>query len=119
MQALSAVNSVLMRVPGAETATRAAITRFVKGSTGGPDADTRTKSGTYLVAAAYDVSGSLLAEVRLSGVNVYDFTAGMLSWGAERAAAGRLQGTGALGPVEGFGLDSLQAGAAEAALVRE
>jgi short subunit dehydrogenase-like uncharacterized protein len=119
MQALSAVNSALMRVPGARSATRASITRFVKGSTGGPDADTRTKSGSYVVAAAYDVTGSMLAEVRLSGVNVYDFTAGMLSWSAHRAAAGALQGTGALGPVEGFGLDYLQMGAAEAGLARE
>jgi hypothetical protein len=71
------------------------------------------------VAAAYDGAGSVLAGVRLSGVNVYDFTAGIPSWGAERAAAGALQGTRALGPVEGFGLDHLQAGAAEAGLVRE
>ena len=71
------------------------------------------------MAAAYDVSGSRLAEVRLSGINVYDVTAGMLSWGAQRAAAGGLQGTGALGPVEGFGLDHLQTGAAEAGLARE
>jgi short subunit dehydrogenase-like uncharacterized protein len=119
MQALSAVNSVLMRIPGARSATRAAVTRFVKGSTGGPDADARTKSGSYVVAAAYDGTGSELSEARLTGVNVYDFTAGMLSWGAQRAAAGALQGIGALGPAEGFGLDVLQTGAAEAGLARE
>ena len=45
--------------------------------------------------------------------------AGVLAWGAQRAAAGALQGTGALGPVESFGLDVLQTGAAEAGLVRE
>jgi short subunit dehydrogenase-like uncharacterized protein len=119
MQALSAINSVLMRIPGARSAAHAAITRFVKGSTGGPDADTRSQSGSYVVAAAYDGTGSELSEARLSGVNVYDFTAGMLSWGACRAADGALQGTGALGPAEGFGLDALQAGAAEAGLARE
>jgi short subunit dehydrogenase-like uncharacterized protein len=119
MQALSAVSSVLMRIPAGRSAVRAAVTRFVKGSTGGPDADARRKSGSYIVAAAHDGTGSELSEVRLAGVNVYDFTAGMLAWGAQRAAAGALQGTGALGPVEGFGLDVLQTGAAEAGLARE
>jgi short subunit dehydrogenase-like uncharacterized protein len=119
VQALSAVNSVLMRIPPAQSATGAALTRLVKGSTGGPDAHARAKSGSYVVAAAYDVTGSELSQVRLTGVNVYDFTADMLSWGAHRAAAGALQGTGALGPVEAFGLDLLQTGAAEAGLARE
>jgi len=118
MQALSATNSLLMRIPGARSAMRAAVIRFVKGSTGGPDADARTKSGSYVVAAACDVTGSEFSEARLTGVNVYDFTAGMLSWGAQHAAAGALQGTGALGPVEGFGLDVLGTGAAEAGLAR-
>jgi hypothetical protein len=56
--------------------------------------------------------------VRLRGVNPYDFTAAILAWGAERAAAGDLQGTGALGPVDGFGLDALERGCAEAGLAR-
>lgn len=116
LEVLSALNSALMRIPGARSATKTAMTRFVKGSTGGPDADTRAKSGSFVVAAAYDGTGSKLSQARLSGVNVYDFTAGMLSWGAQRAAAGALQDTGALGPVEGFGLESLQTGAAEAGL---
>ena len=34
----------------------------------------------------------------------------MLAWGAERAAAGA-PGTGALGPVDGFGLEALTKGA--------
>jgi short subunit dehydrogenase-like uncharacterized protein len=108
-----------MRRPRPRRATRAAVSRFVKGSTGGPDANARTKSSSYIVAEAYDANGSRLSDVRLTGVNVYDFTAGILAWGAQRAAAGALQGTGALGPVEGFGLDVLQTGAAEAGLVRE
>lgn len=119
LEALSAVNSVLMRIPAARSATRAAVNRFAKGSTGGPDQDTRAKSGSYVVAAAYDGTGNELSEASLTGVNVYDFTAGMLSWGAQRAAANAVCGTGALGPVDGFGLDALQAGAAEAGLVRD
>jgi hypothetical protein len=94
MQALSAVNSVLMRILAARSAAPAAVTRFVKSSTGCPDADMRTESGSHVVAAAYDGTGSELSEARLSGVNVYDFIAGMLFWGARRAAAGALQGSG-------------------------
>ena len=119
MQALSAVNSALMRIPRARSAIRSAVTRFVKGSTGGPDANARARSGSYIVASAHDATGRRLTEVRLAGVNVYDFAAGMLAWGADRAAAGALQGTGALGPVDGFGLDILETGAAEAGLARE
>ena len=40
----------------------------------------------------------------------YDFTAAMLAWGAEQAARRRPAGAGALGPVDGFGLDELEAG---------
>ena len=46
----------------------------------------------------------MVGRAHLAGVNGYDFTAGMLAWGARAAAAGRLQGTGALGPVAAFGL---------------
>jgi hypothetical protein len=43
-------------------------------------------------------------------------TGAILAWAAERAAAGDLLGTGALGPVDGFGLDALEAGVAEAGI---
>ena len=42
--------------------------------------------------------------------------AGMLAWSAVRAAGGGLRDTGALGPVEAFGLRELEAGAAEAGI---
>ena len=84
--------------------------RFVKGSTGGPDAEARSKSSSHVVAIAYDAAGRELAEARLSGVNGYTFTGRMLAWGAQRAAEGALQGTGALGPVDGFGLVALTDG---------
>ena len=52
----------------------------------------------------------------MSGIDVYTFTGRMLAWGADRAAAGALKGTGALGPVDAFGLDELVEGAAWAGL---
>jgi len=94
----------------------AATSRLVKGSTGGPDAAARARSKTHTLATARDAAGATLATVRLQGINPYDFTAGMLAWGALRAAAGELRGVGALGPADGFGLDELVAGAQQAGL---
>jgi short subunit dehydrogenase-like uncharacterized protein len=92
--------------------------RLFKGSSGGPDAATRAKSRSVVIAEAFDASGTRLASVRLEGKNIYDLTAGLLAWGAETAATGGLRGTGAMGPVDGFGLEPLQAGAEEAGLAR-
>jgi len=118
LRALSAGLSVVTAIPGARGALDAVASRVVKGSTGGPDAAARAKISTIIVAEAYDPTDKLLARVRLEGINFYDFTGRILAWGAQTAAAGGLQGTGALGPVDGFGLDALQAGCAEAGLVQ-
>ena len=59
-----------------------------------------------------------LAEVHVAGANGYTFTGEILAWGAMRAADGGLQGAGALGPVDGFGLEALQEGCAGAGLER-
>src|SRR3954451_6680871 len=116
MQAMSAATSVGMKVPGAEKLWKAAVDRFVQGSTGGPDAEARAKNGSHIVAIDYDPAGRPLSEVHLQGVDGYTFTGRMLAWAAERAASGGLKGTGALGPVDGFGLDELTAGGGEAGL---
>jgi short subunit dehydrogenase-like uncharacterized protein len=118
MPALSVATAAATRVPGVKAGLGALTERFVKGSTGGPDATQRAQSQSLVVAEAFDASGAPLASVRLEGDNGYDLTAGLLAWGAERAAAGELQGSGALGPVDGFGLQALEAGAAEAGLRR-
>jgi short subunit dehydrogenase-like uncharacterized protein len=70
-----------------------------------------------IVAAAYDAEGSLLTEVHLSGGDPYDFTAGILAWGARQVAGGMTE-TGALGPVAAFGLSELEAGCAMAGIAR-
>jgi short subunit dehydrogenase-like uncharacterized protein len=118
IQAISAATALATRVPGVRGAIGATAGRFVKGSTGGPSDEARGKARSRIVAIASDDDGRPLATVRLKGVNPYDFTAGMLAWGALRAAGGGLLGSGALGPVDGFGLDDLQAGTAEAGLHR-
>jgi short subunit dehydrogenase-like uncharacterized protein len=118
MQAFSAGSSLVAKVPGVRAGLGAVTARLVKGSTGGPDAQTRARSSSLILANAYDANGTRLAGVRLEGVNGYDFTAAALAWGARTAAQGGLQGTGALGPVDGFGLAALQAGVAEAGISR-
>jgi hypothetical protein len=110
--------SAVLKVPGARHALDALFGRLVKGSTGGPDAAARATSTSVVLAEARDAAGTVLADVRLEGVNGYDLTARFLAWGAQTAAAGGLQGTGALGPVDGFGLDALEAGCAEAGIRR-
>jgi short subunit dehydrogenase-like uncharacterized protein len=118
LRALAAGLSVVTAIPGARDALQGLFARVVKGSSGGPDATARAPITSVILAEAYDASGTRLADVRLEGINFYDLTAHFLAWGAQTAARGGLQGTGALGPVDGFGLDALQAGCAEAGLAR-
>ena len=119
LQAVSAGGAALTRVPGVRAGMGALAAKLVKGSTGGPDAASRAKGGSHIVGAAYDSRGAELAEVHLTGVNGYDFTARILAWGAQRAATAGLNGTGALGPVEAFGLDEIVEGCREAGLRRD
>jgi len=116
LQAISAATALATKLPGVRGAIGAAAGRFVKGSTGGPDAARRAKARSEIVAVASDAAGTPLATVRLEGDNPYDFTGAMLAWGAITAAGGGLRGTGALGPVDAFGLDALQAGVADAGI---
>jgi short subunit dehydrogenase-like uncharacterized protein len=104
--------------PGPKSVLEKAFGHLFKGSSGGPDAAVRAKSHSVVLAEAFEPSGARLASVRLEGKNIYDLTAGLLAWGAQTAAAGGLRGTGAMGPVDGFGLEPLQAGAEEAGLAR-
>ena len=117
MQAVSAAMSGAARIPGFTTVAGGLGSRLIKGSTGGPDGAARAATRVMIVAEGFDVSGTKIAAVRLVGPNMYDLTAGFLAWGAEQAAAGQLRGSGALGPVEAFGLDELQAAAASYGLV--
>ncbi|HWI71258.1 MAG TPA: hypothetical protein VNT55_04845, partial [Baekduia sp.] len=110
--------SLATKVPGVRAGLEAVIGATVKGSTGGPGAEARAASGSEIVAEASDASGKIVGRARLAGVNGYDFTAGMLAWGARAAAAGRVHGAGALGPVAAFGLEQLQEGARSAGIER-
>ena len=117
MQAFSLGSSAVTRVPGVKSGIEALTRRFVSGSSGGPDAGAREGTGSAVVAIAYSAEHQL-ASVEVRGVNAYEFTGRVLAWGAAHAAAHGLEGAGALGPADGFGLDLLEAGCAEAGIER-
>jgi short subunit dehydrogenase-like uncharacterized protein len=110
--------SLAAEVPGVKPVIGAVVGRFVKGSTGGPDAEARSRSGSLVVAEASDDDGEVLARVEMRGPNGYTFTGDAIAWGAEHAAANGLEASGALGPVEGFGLRTLESACAEIGLAR-
>jgi short subunit dehydrogenase-like uncharacterized protein len=118
LQVLSGATALATKVPGVAGALTATAQRLVVGSTGGPSAATRARARAQVVAIASDGAGVQLATVRLEGASPYDFTAGMLAWSAIRAALDGVGGSGALGPVEAFGLDELQRGLADAGIAR-
>ena len=118
MQALSAATEVATKIPGVGSALTALVSKLVTGSRGGPSADARAGIGSLIVADAYGSDGEQLSHVRLRGPNAYDLTAAFLAWGAERVASGGLKASGALGPVDGFGLGELEIAAAQYGLVR-
>ena len=116
LQGVSAVNSAVTKVPGTRSAFKALAGRLAKGSSGGPGPEQRARSRSYAVAIAYDAQGGELAEIALEGSDPYGFTGEILSWGARTAAEKGLEGSGALGPVDAFGLDAVEAGCRESGL---
>jgi short subunit dehydrogenase-like uncharacterized protein len=95
------------------------LTALVAGRVGeAPSERTLAQSRTRTVAEVRNAAGALVSRVELAGPEAYGLTAALLAWGATHAAAHGVGGTGALGPVQAFGLGTLTAGAAEAGLVR-
>jgi short subunit dehydrogenase-like uncharacterized protein len=114
-RAVQAGSAVADKVPGVEAAMRAFLKAVPKPAPGsGPDEETRKQGGSHVVAIAYGAAGEPLAEARAVGVDGYTFTAEILAWAAMNAD--RITGTGALGPVDAFGLDALREGCASAGL---
>ena len=113
---LAPLAPVLGRVPGV----RAGVPRLAE-LVGRRFAEAPTREGesrTHVVAEVRDATGERVARVRLAGPDPYAMTADLLAWAALRAADGEVRGTGALGPVQAFGLAELTAGAATAGVVR-
>ena len=118
MQAATLAGSFATRVPGVRGVLEFAGGRLAELGGDGPEPGTTPGGRSWVAAEAYDARGEQLAEVHLSGVDGYDFTAEFLAWAARAAAARRVKGTGAIGPVEAFGLEELERGCAVAGLSR-
>lgn len=115
---MSPLTGLISRLPGAERGAQR-VAAFLGSRVGeAPSQATVERSRTYTVAEVRDAGGDLVSRVQLSGPEAYGLTADLLAWGAVTAADGGVRGTGALGPVQAFGLEELTAGAAEAGLVR-
>lgn len=112
--ALTAIVSGAKRIPGVGAKLYSILGS--EGSTGGPDAEARSRSGSLIVAEARSASGELIHRIEMHGPNGYDFTARILAWASVEAARGAITQTGALGPVAAFGLEALGAAARDAGL---
>jgi hypothetical protein len=117
VHASSRVSPLLGRVPGAACAVRAVAGLVAGGAAPAPNRAALAEARSHFVAEVFDATGALLARTRLTAPEPYAITAGLLAWGAERAAEHGVCGTGALDAVAAFGLDELAAGAAEAGIV--
>jgi short subunit dehydrogenase-like uncharacterized protein len=111
----SALAAPVERLPGARGALDQ-LGRRIQGSRATPGAGETIRSD--VVAVAGDARGRHLATVHLTGGDPYSFTAPVLAWAADRAAAQGVRPAGALGPAEAFGLASLERACAEAGFRR-
>ncbi len=107
----SALATPLGRLPGVRRALDQQARRIQR-SRAAPGTETAIRSD--VVAVASDASGRKLAVAHLTGGDPYSFTAPMLAWAAGRAATRGVRPAGALGPVEAFGLGSLESACADA-----
>jgi short subunit dehydrogenase-like uncharacterized protein len=113
LQAASLAGSLATKVPGARALMKAAGDRVVgmSGGAGGPEPGSGV---SWVVGQAYDADGAQLAEVQLSGPEPYALTASLIAWAAQQP----VEATGAIGPVEAYGVEALEAGCAAAGLTR-
>ena len=105
--------AALDAVPGVRTVAgrlgRAVAARLPGGSTGGPDAATRARTGSLVVALTDPAAdGAPPVRVELAGPNGYTLTGDLLAWAARSLASGAVSRAGALGPVDAFGLPTLR-----------
>lgn len=116
VHAWSRVAPLAARVPGAGRVLAGAA-GIVTRASAAPSAGALAGARSEILAEVFDATGTLLARTRLTAPEPYAMTADLLAWGAWRAAAHGVRGTGALDAVAAFGLDELVAGAAEAGIV--
>ncbi len=113
------VAPLLERVPAVGRAVSSLAVALAGRAPAAPSSAALAGARSHIVAEAFDAGGTLLARTRLGAPDPYSATAGLLAWGAGRAAEHGVTGAGALDPVAAFGLDELVAGAAEAGIAEQ
>ena len=78
----------------------------MQGSTGGPDAEARAKSGSHIVAMPTTPPAASY-EVHLTGVDGYTFTGRMLAWARTARPRAGWRERARSGPSTRFGLEEL------------
>jgi short subunit dehydrogenase-like uncharacterized protein len=116
LQAASYATPTIDKVPAIGRALRSGSDKLAAKTGEGPDATARAEARMSAVGIASDAGGRELARVRIAGRDMYGFTAATMAWAAGKLVAGEASESGALGPVDAFGLDALQAACAEAGL---
>lgn len=85
----------------------------------GPGQSKRDEARARIIAVARDAAGEAIDAVHVDGPNPYDLSGLLSAWAAERILEHGLDASGALGPVDAFGLEALRAGCAEVGLIAE
>src|ERR1700722_10298981 len=73
---------------------------------GGPSPESRSRTGTQVLAVCRDAGGRPISAVKLEGeVDGYTLSGRTLAWGAASLRAGKQLAAGAIGPVDAFGIE--------------
>ncbi|MFL6138554.1 MAG: saccharopine dehydrogenase NADP-binding domain-containing protein [Frankiaceae bacterium] len=118
LRAVSYALPVLLAAPGGRAMLSAAADRAMRRTGSGPGEGRRGRARSTVVAVASDAAGAPLSTVALDGPDPYDLTGALLADAAVRLAGGEIDRTGALGPVDAYGVDGLEAACAAAGLRR-
>jgi hypothetical protein len=114
---MAPLSGLAARLPGARKVAQGLADAIGRRVGEAPSEGTLARARTHTVAEVRDQAGQVVTRVEVDGPEAYGLTAGLLAWAATRAAEHGVRGTGALGPVQAFGLAELTAGAAEVGLV--
>ncbi len=120
MQYAAILQSFLVKLPGYRRLAQLVLSLPPASKGRGPDAEQRKTNSSHIVAEAFDHNAQKLSRADLVGVDGYTFTARFIAWATDLANRGRVQGTGAVGPIEAFGLEALKQGCLQSGLeIRE
>jgi hypothetical protein len=116
MRYAAILQSFLGKLPGYRPMAQSILSLAPASKGQGPHADRLKINSSHIVAETYDNNGRLLARADMVGIDGYTFTAKFIAWGADMARQGRVRKSGAIGPIEAFGLEALKEGCRQSGL---